>query len=131
MVFQTLLLVGVVSAARMQIDEHQYSAGPLEVCCLCFKETGEKTDWKIQTYDDDAAATLQGASFMQCRADQGDGTSQCAAYCTTHGMEMKGCMKTDGMAEWRSVEHWGAKTTSGENSWTCESDSTSDSCGCA
>merc|ERR1711957_739306 len=94
------------------------------------KETGEKTDWMIKTYDNDAAAELQGASYMGCRANNGAGSSDCADYCEANGSEMKGCMKGDGMEEWRNIEHWAAKTTGGESSWTCASDSTTDSCGC-
>lgn len=125
-------LFSVATASRITVDKHDFAGsvgGPLEVCCLCFQETGEKTDWAIKSYPDDAAAELQGASFMQCRKDQGDGESDCSAFCKAKGYEMKGCMKGDGMEEWRSIEHWSAKTTSGENSWTCSTDG-EDSCGC-
>jgi len=126
-------LFSVVHASRLGVEKHEFVSrvsSPLEVCCLCFKETGEKTDWMIKTYDDDAQADLQGASFMQCRLDQGDGQSDCAAHCADKGFEMKGCMKNTGMDEWRSAEHWSAKTTAGDHSWTCETDTEGNSCGC-
>lgn len=84
----------------------------------------------VKTYADDAAAELQGQSYMQCRANNGAGSSDCADFCADKGYEMKGCMKGDGMAEWRTIEHWGAKTTSGQSSWSCETDSETGSCAC-
>merc|ERR1719464_62675 len=43
---------------------------------------------------------------------------------------MKGCMKGDGMTEWRATEHWNATTTSKEPAWSCNTDAQGDSCGC-
>jgi len=117
----------VEEAGELVVEESQ---SPLEVCCLCQKETGESTDWLIKSYADDASADLQGDSFMQCRKDQGDGDSDCSAYCKSEGYEMKGCMKSDGMAEWRGVEHWSAQTTSGDHSWSCSTDAKGGSCAC-
>lgn len=130
--FSNIALAIGAFGARIEVHDHAVakSSNPLEVCCLCFQEDGEKTNWLIKSYPDDAQADLQGQSFSQCRVNQGDGESDCSAHCKEKGYEMKGCMKGDGMSEWRSIKHWSAKTTAGESSWTCSTDAESDSCAC-
>jgi len=125
------LFVGIATARRVAVEQDTKLnvTADTEVCCLCFQETGDKTNWKVKSYVDDSDASLNGAGFDECRLNRGDGESDCSVFCAYEGMEMKGCMKGSGMAEWRAVEHWDAKTNQGENSWACESDSES-TCGC-
>jgi len=140
MVRLSAVLVTTGSAYRVSV-QNEYglsSAGrgsvtvfpETEVCCICFDEGGEKTTWSIKTFDDDASAEVQGSGFLDCRVDQGDGSSKCSAHCAILGYEMKGCLKSAGMGEWRQNEFWSAVTTSGENSWSCKSDAEGASCGC-
>lgn len=125
MVRVALLLMSSVSASRMMVaEQHDFESvgSDTEVCCLCFQESGETTDWKVVSYQDDATAELNGEGFAACRNAQASGTSHCEDACAAAGMEMKGCMKGTGMAEWRAEPHWLAQTTAGSNSWTCSTE---------
>jgi len=125
-----------IQSSKVTKDEPVNVFPETEVCCLCFDEGGEKTTWDIMAFGDDTSANLQGSGFMDCRVDQGDGSSKCSAHCAALGYQMKGCLKSAGMAEWRQNEFWSALTTSGESSWTCKTDAVQTdaeegaSCGC-
>jgi hypothetical protein len=137
MVHLSAVLLVSSSAYRVSVQHERGLSGQdvfisseNEVCCVCFDESGEKTIWDIKAFDDDDSPELQGRGFMDCRMNQGDGSSKCSAHCAGIGFQMKGCLKSSGMEEWRSNEFWSALTTAGENSWTCRTDAAGSSCGC-